>query len=77
VLLDRGLVHFVASDAHDCVHRPPRLDQARALLAEQRGEAVAETLCVANPRAALTGQPLQVLSTEVVSASRKWYHFWR
>src|SRR5579863_3814265 len=30
VLLDRGLVHFVASDAHDCEHRPPRLDEARA-----------------------------------------------
>jgi protein-tyrosine phosphatase len=77
VLLDRGLVHFVASDAHDCKHRPPRLDQARAWLAEQRGEALSEGLCVANPRAALAGQPLQGFSTEVVSNSRKWYHFWR
>lgn len=77
VLLDRGLVHFVASDAHDCEHRPPRLDQARAWLTERRGEAVSEALCVANPLAALTGEPLQGFSTEVVSASRKWYHFWR
>jgi protein-tyrosine phosphatase len=77
LLLDRGLVHFVASDAHDCEHRPPRLDQARAWLAEHRGEAVSEALCVANPRAVLTGQPLQGFSTEVFPASRKWYHFWR
>jgi protein-tyrosine phosphatase len=77
VLLDRGLVHFVASDAHDLQHRPPRLDLVRAWLAENRGEAVSEALCVANPRAALTGQPLQGFSTGVVSESRKWYHFWR
>ncbi len=77
VLLDRGLVHFVASDGHDCQRRPPRLDQARAWLTEHRGEAVAEALCVANPRAALTGQPLQGFSTQVIAPSRKWYHFWR
>jgi protein-tyrosine phosphatase len=77
VLLDRGLVHFVASDGHDCEHRPPRMDRAHAWLAEHRGEAVAEALCVSNPRAVLTGQPLQGFTTEVVTTSRKWYHFWR
>lgn len=77
VLLDRGLVHFVASDAHDCQRRPPRLDQARAWLMENYGETLAEALCVSNPGAALRGEHLKALPDEVVSSSHKWYQFWR
>ena len=76
LLLDRGLVHFIASDAHDCQRRPPRMDQARAWLAQEYGEPVAEALCVANPRAALTGDPLPRPKAEVVQPKRKWYRFW-
>jgi protein-tyrosine phosphatase len=76
LLLDRGLVHFAASDGHDCVHRPPRMDEARAWLAKHYGEAASETLCVTNPRAAVTGNPLGIVRVEVASASRKWYQFW-
>jgi protein-tyrosine phosphatase len=77
LLLDRGLVHFIASDGHDCERRPPRMDQARAWLAENYGDAVSETLCVTNPRAAVTGDPLETVSVEVAPSSRKWYRFWR
>lgn len=76
-LLDRGLVHFVASDGHDCEHRPPRLDLARAWLAENYGEAAAEGLCVTNPAAAVSGDLLEPIITEVDRASRRWYQFWR
>jgi protein-tyrosine phosphatase len=76
-LLDRGLVHFAASDGHDCERRPPRMDQARAWLAENYGEAAAETLCVTNPRAAVTGSPLETVCVEVAPTSRKWYQLWR
>jgi len=76
VLLDRGLVHFTASDGHDCVHRPPRMDEARAWLAENYSDAVAETLSVTNPRAAVTGIPLETVKVEVTPSTRKWYRFW-
>ncbi len=77
MLLDRGLVHFTASDGHDCERRPPRMDQARAWLVENYGEAAAETLCVTNPQATLTGSPLEIVSVEIERTSRKWYQFWR
>jgi protein-tyrosine phosphatase len=77
VLLDRGLVHFTASDGHDCVNRPPCMDQARAWLSEHYGDTTSETLCVTNPRAAVAGDPLEIVSVEVVPSARKWYRFWR
>ena len=76
-LLDRGLVHFIASDGHDCERRPPRMDLARAWLAEAYGAEVSETLCTANPLAAVTGGPLKKVRGKVVPSSRKWYQFWR
>jgi len=75
-LLNRGLVHFVASDAHDCEHRPPRLNEAYLWLKKQRGEALAETLCVTNPRATLAGEELDMIPIGT-SESRKWYQIWR
>jgi len=77
LLLDRGMVHFIASDGHDCERRPPRMDQARAWLTENYGDAVSEMLCITNPRAALTGSPLNIAIVEVAPSSRKWYRFWR
>jgi protein-tyrosine phosphatase len=76
-LLDRGLVHFVASDAHDCERRTPRLDQAYAWLKQDHGEAIAEALCVANPRAALNGEPLETEDEQDAVEPRKWYQLWR
>jgi len=76
-LLGRGLVHFVASDGHDCVHRPPRLDEAFELLASESGEETVRPLFVENPAAVLRGEPPEcdvVLGTQ---RSRKWYQFWK
>jgi len=75
-LLDRNLVHFTASDAHDCQRRPPRMDQARVWLAEEYGADLAEALCVRNPRAVVTGEPLEKLTSEVAPKQKKWYRFW-
>ncbi len=76
-LLDRELAHFVASDAHDCERRPPRLDQAYAWLKKQYSESLAETLCITNPQAALAGEPLEAAEAPIISESRKWYQLWR
>jgi len=76
-LLDRHLVHFVASDGHDCVRRPPKLDGAYNWLKKEHGEGVAQALCVTNPKAVLTGETLALPVREIPPESRKWYHIWR
>jgi protein-tyrosine phosphatase len=76
-LLDRRLVHFVASDAHDCELRPPRLDLAHAWVREHYGEEWAEALCVTNPKATLVGESLEPLAGGRASESRRWYQIWR
>jgi protein-tyrosine phosphatase len=76
-LLDRHLVHFLASDAHDCEYRPPRLDFAYAWVKERYGEERAQALCVTNPAAVITGDSLELFEEPSTSDPRKWYQIWR
>jgi protein-tyrosine phosphatase len=77
-LLDRHLVHFLASDAHDCERRTPRLDLAHAWIKDKYGEERAEALCVTNPRATLTGESLEPAEMgPSTTERRKWYQLWR
>ena len=57
-LVEQGLVHVVASDAHDAEDRPPRLDLAHQRLSRKYGQGWADLLCRVNPAAVLAGQPL-------------------
>jgi protein-tyrosine phosphatase len=57
-LIEMGLVHFVASDAHDVRRRPPGLRRAWDAIAERWGEEAAVELLADNPRAVVAGQPL-------------------
>lgn len=47
--LDLGIVNIVASDGHNLKHRPPVLSQARATVASEYGESVAQELFWDNP----------------------------
>ena len=76
-LLDRKLVHVVASDGHDCERRPPVMDQARTWLRQTYGAALAESLCVGNPGAALSGNDMHLPNPDEHRTVRKWYEFWR
>jgi protein-tyrosine phosphatase len=76
-LLDRQLVHFLASDAHDCEQRPPMLDLAHAWVKEKYGEECAEALLITNPKATLTGEPLEPAEVSATTERRKWYQIWR
>jgi protein-tyrosine phosphatase len=58
-LLDEDLVHFVASDAHGPVARPPVLSGAFRVIADGWGEARARRLTDDNPRAVLADRPLE------------------
>ena len=55
-LLDRRLVHFIASDGHDLKHRPPTMNEAHGWLVKNYGQGMADALCIDNPRATLSGQ---------------------
>lgn len=59
-LMDQGLAHFLASDAHDTDSRPPRLDEGYRWLAENHSPAMAELLCVTHPRAVYEGEDLDL-----------------
>jgi protein-tyrosine phosphatase len=48
-LLERGWVDFVATDAHNLAHRPPRMKLARHRIAMRYGEALADQLTRTGP----------------------------
>lgn len=54
----RGLVHLVASDAHNLVRRPPRLAAARERAKKEWGEEAEAGLFEANPAAVIEGLEL-------------------
>ena len=76
-LIERGLAHIVASDAHDPVNRHPRLLEARQAVASRFGEDVAEILFIDNPRAVVEGAPLLGGKQAYCQAPARWYQFWK
>jgi protein-tyrosine phosphatase len=69
-----GAVHFVASDAHDPKDRTPVLSDAYHYVQSTYGSDQAERLFVANPKATLSGEPLEWVEPEP-KKKRKWYQF--
>jgi protein-tyrosine phosphatase len=54
-LLGAGMVHSIASDAHDAIRRPPRLDGAWRRVKQEFGELTAKKLLIDNPSAMIQG----------------------
>jgi len=70
----RGLVHFIASDAHNTTSRPHKLQPAYEAVEKEFGRAKAEALLVENPRAALEGRGLPHVP-EIAGEPRKRKRF--
>ena len=66
----RGLVHFVASDAHNLRGRPLKLGPAYATVRNQLGEEVANALFRENPMAAFEGRELPYVPQPEVEQPR-------
>jgi protein-tyrosine phosphatase len=58
-LLAKRWVHFLATDAHDVTRRPPRLSEARDLVAKRYGHDYATSLVTTNPTAVYQGKPFE------------------
>ena len=74
-LLSEGMVHVIASDAHDPVHRHPRLDEAFQRVAKDYGEDTAELLFNSNPGKIVRGQ-FVAGGKMAAAAPAKWWKFW-
>jgi protein-tyrosine phosphatase len=57
--ITQGLVHFVATDAHNTTKRPPRVQAAIAVLKDLAGPEVAEALTHRNPLAVIENRGLE------------------
>ena len=57
-LLGAGMVDFVASDAHDLVHRPTDLSATYKFIEARYGSEMADRVLVENPTAVIWGEPI-------------------
>lgn len=57
-MLEQGLVHFIATDAHGVKSRRPLMQRAYDRVAELVGEDVAADLCSINPELVALGKPV-------------------
>jgi protein-tyrosine phosphatase len=75
-MLDEGLVHILATDAHNVTQRPPNLSQGHAAALKRVGAIEAERLVITRPQAALMNEdPANWPSPEYeISASQVGYN---
>lgn len=79
LLLEHGLVHFLASDAHNLVQRPPSLRSGVEVAASVIGADAALRLVTDNPRALLANEALVTEKPIPVPRPRKkngWFKLW-
>jgi protein-tyrosine phosphatase len=70
----RGLVHFLASDAHDTRCRTTSMDECMKYVERRFGLEAALRLFEENPQSALAGVPLSAVPLPI--RRKPWYEFW-
>jgi protein-tyrosine phosphatase len=75
-LMNSDMVHFVASDAHDCEDRPPDLSGAYKVVLERWGAERAERLFVENPSAVIWDEMIFAPPPKPVKKS-SFFAFWK
>jgi protein-tyrosine phosphatase len=73
-LMSRGLVHFLASDAHDLKWRTTALDEPMRYVEKEFGAEAAFRVLEDNPRSVLAGVPISSVPLEI--KRRKWLGLW-
>jgi protein-tyrosine phosphatase len=74
-LMNRNLVHFIASDAHDTRHRTPVLRDAYRYVEDSWNPSVAKLLFTTAPQAVIAGEEILLLDPEPAPRKKKWYRF--
>jgi protein-tyrosine phosphatase len=77
-LIREGLIHFVASDAHNTRSRPLQLNPAYDVVLDQFGQEKARALFVENPLAAFEGRELPhvpEIETESLPRRKRFFFF--
>ena len=72
-LMNRNLVHFIASDAHDTRHRTPVLRDAYEYVAKTWNPSLAKVLFTTAPQAVIEGEEIMLLDPEPTRPKKKWY----
>jgi protein-tyrosine phosphatase len=75
-LMNGDLVHFIASDAHDCKDRPPDLSAAYKVVANRWGVERAETLFMQNPSAVIWDEAIFAPMPKPAKKS-SFFAFWK
>ena len=57
--VDEGLIHFIASDAHDTKHRPFGMRDAYDTICDMAGAKLADLVCCENPARVFEGDDVQ------------------
>ncbi|HSF24016.1 MAG TPA: CpsB/CapC family capsule biosynthesis tyrosine phosphatase [Blastocatellia bacterium] len=73
VLLEHGLIHFIASDCHNTRNRLAGMSEAVALTAEVVGEEYARAMSAENPLAVVEGRSIpSVPNPELPKKKKRW-----
>ncbi|MDI3257137.1 MAG: hypothetical protein QJR01_05360 [Kyrpidia sp.] len=75
-MLEQGLCHVMATDAHDLVKRPPDAQRVLGWIREQGGEETAEAL-LGNAWTVLLGNSVEnLLKVSWLPRRRRWWRLW-
>ena len=76
VMLENGLIHFIASDCHNTRNRLPGMSEAVQATAEIVGQEYARAIAKDNPAAVIEGKPIpQRPSAEIPKKKKRWLFF--
>jgi tyrosine-protein phosphatase YwqE len=82
-IIDAGLAHFIATDAHHQDRRRPVLSSAAAVAADWGGEEYARAMVESNPEALINNHAIPFQPDADVDAllglkkAKSWFAFWR
>ena len=71
VMLENGLIHFIASDCHNTRNRLPGMSNAVNATAEIVGEEYARAIANDNPAAVVEGRPIPTRPSATVPQKKK------
>ncbi|HVG18560.1 MAG TPA: CpsB/CapC family capsule biosynthesis tyrosine phosphatase, partial [Blastocatellia bacterium] len=76
LMLEHGLIHFIASDCHNTRNRLPGMSEGVRATAEIVGREYAQALADDNPSAVVEGRPIPVRPQAVLpQKKRRWLFF--